>query len=111
MSLLPSAIVFINNDLTPNVEAMLVRQLFISQVVDGYTFDNNIISNDYLPSLKQNNKRLMVVRSFLEPQNRELADIVLFCKMGLAAVEINKFGPHGFTLPITKLYWGILGIY
>ena len=107
----PSAIVFVNNDLTTNVEDMLVRQLYINEVVDGYVFDARVAADsNYLTYVKSGNLRLMVVRSFEEITNRELADVAIFVKAGLAAVEINKWGPHGITFPVVNLSWPKLGI-
>lgn len=110
MSALPSALVLVNQDLTPNVQAMLIKQLFISETLDGYTFDSNVEAvPEYIQLVKAAQARIMVIRPFTELQNRELFDVVLFVKMGLASVETNKFGPPGFTLPVVNLYWGNLG--
>ncbi len=111
MSLLPSALVLCNADLTQNVQDALVTQLFLTQVLDGTTFDTHVANNvNYLISIKQNNQRVLVIRPLSETQHKELFDVVLFIKNGLAAVETNKFGPPGLTLPVIKLFWGALGI-
>lgn len=108
----PSAIVFVNDDLTANVEAMLVRQLYIDEVIDGYVFDDRLEANSaYLSQVKAANLRLMVVRSFEELENRELADVVIFVKAGLAAIECNGFGAPGQTFPVVNLTWPKLGIF
>jgi len=101
-----AGIIFVNNDLTTNVQNALVRQLFITEVVSGSEFDERVaLTPDYPLIIKQNNIRLLVVRSFYEQTNRNLADIVIFCKAGQAAVECNKFGPPGLSLPIDRLTW------
>lgn len=112
MAVNPAAIIFVNNDLTTNVTTKLVRQLFINEVIDGYVFDARVLADpSYTVSVHHLNLRLMVVRSFTELTNRLLADVVIFVKAGLAAIELNNYGPHGFTLPVTELYWGKLGIF
>jgi len=107
----PSAIIFCNNDLSQSVEDMLVRQLYINEVIDGYVFDARVAADsNYLTYVKSGNLRLMVVRSFEELTNRELADVAIYVKHALAAVEINKFGPHGITFPVLNLSWPKLGV-
>lgn len=111
---LPSALIMINNDLTDQVLEFISRQLFLTDILDGYTFSQTLNAPDgydFLPRIKRQNRRLAVIQSHQETENRNLFDLVLFVKNGLASVECNKFGPPGLTLPVTKLYWGILGIY
>jgi hypothetical protein len=103
--------VLVNQDLTPSVQEALVRQLFITQVLDGTTFDAQVAQDPaYLMTLKQQQHRTLVIRPLTETQHRDLFDVVLFVKTGLASVEYNKFGPPGLTLPVVKLYWGVLGL-
>ena len=112
MAIRPAAIIFVNNDLTDNVKTMLVRQLHINEVIDGYVFDDRITADaDYPNYIKINNLRLMVVRSYLETDNRELADVAIFVAHGLAAIEKNNFGPRGQTYPVVNLTWGKLNIF
>ena len=99
-----AGIILVNDDLSPNVQAALVSQLFISEVVDGYEFDQRVIGNPEYPLvIKQNNIRLLVVRSFYDLTNRELADFAIFCKAGQAAIEDCRVGPPGYSLAIYKL--------
>lgn len=108
----PTAIIFVNNDLTPSVSNMLVKQLYIDEVIDGYVFDQRIESDGYyLGTIAQSQKRLMVVRSFTELENRSVADVVIFVKNGMAAVETKKVGPPGLTFKILNLTWSKLKIY
>ena len=112
MVAVPAAIVFVNNDLTDNVQARLIRQLHISEVISGETFDSRVDSDsEYVNKIKQLNQRVMVVRSFATINNRDLADVLIFVKNGLAAVETDKVGPPGITFEVLDLYWGKLGIY
>ena len=112
MVLRPAGVVFVNNDLTTSVQNALVKQLHISEVVDGYAFDARITANpDYVDVVKQLDLRIMVVRSFEELDNRALADVVIFVTHGLASVLQNKFGPPGITSAVNRLTWGKLVIF
>ena len=113
---LPSALIMINNDLTDQVLEFISRQLFLTDIFDGYEFLMALDADgydgyDFLPWIRSKNRRVAVIQSHQEKAHRELFDLVLFVKNGLASVECNKFGPPGLTLPVTKLYWGILGVY
>jgi len=111
--LIPSgAVIFVNNDLTDNVRNYLVRQLRISDVVDGYVFDDRIAADaDYKNKLAQLGLRIMVVRSYEELENRDLADVAIFVSHGLAAILKNNYGPHGQTYEVLDLTWGQLCIF
>lgn len=112
MALIPSAVIFVNNDLTDNVQIHLVKQLHISEVISGTAFDERVLANpDYATQVNQSNQRLMVVRSFEDINNRDLADVLIFVKGGLAAVETDKTGPPGITVEILNITWGKIGIY
>ena len=112
MTIRPAAIIFVNNDLTDSVRAMLITQLYISEVIDGYVFDTRVAADAAYPAtIKAECKRLMVVRSFLELENRALADIVVFVSHGLAAILKNGFGPKGQTHSVVNLTWGKLCIF
>lgn len=108
-----SGIVFVNNDLSGSVQEKLISQLFIDILLTGDEFDAKVADGYYLSNLLLNNQRLMVVRSYLNNNipndipNRNLADLILFVKSGLVSI-VTKSG-HGHTLPITNVYWGILG--
>jgi|SRR3990172_2242913 len=112
MVAVPSAVIFVNNDLVDSVRDMLVRQLHINEAITGAEFDSRLASNpNYIKILKQLNMRLLVERSYLELQNRELADVVMFVKLGEAAILKNRFGPPVETFPVINLTWGKLNIF
>lgn len=109
---IPTGIVFVNNDLTESVRNALVKQLYISEIMDGYVFDQTILSNPNYPTeVANNNGRVMVVRSFKEMNNRELADVVIFVTHGTANIEKNKFGPPGPSYRVAELTWQKLCVY
>ena len=104
MAFITSAIVFVNQDLTANVKAALVRQLFINEVMDGYEFDMRVAADpNYPTTVHLNNLKIMVVRPFYELTNRTLADVAIFVKAGMATIESNKFGPPSKTYPVDRL--------
>jgi hypothetical protein len=112
MQNIPTGIVFVNNDLTESVEKALVKQLYISEVLSGSEFDEIILTNSNYPEAVRNqNGRVMVVRSFKELENRELADVAIFVSHGIASIEINKFGPRGATYRVAELTWQKLCIF
>lgn len=111
-TVIPAAVVFVNNDLTDSVRDAIVKQLHITFFLSGAEFDAQIASNpDYANEQKRQNNRVMVIRSFEELQNREYADVVMFVKQAEITIETNKFGPPSLTMPIDKLTWGKLGIF
>lgn len=113
MVLRPSGtVIFVNNDLTDNVRNFLIKQLHITEAIDGYVFDDRIAYDpDYINKLYQFNYRLMVVRPYTELENRDLADVAIFVSHGLAAVLKNKYGPHGLTFPVVDLTWTKLCVF
>lgn len=100
----PSAIIFVNNDLAGNVQSTLVRQLYINDVMSGDEFDARVIADpNYTKIIHLNNMRILVVRDFSDGYNRNLADVAIFIKAGLATIEGNKFGPPGQIFPVDRL--------
>ena len=91
MAIRPTAIIFVNNDLTDSVRNMLVKQLHIDEAITGDIFDSRLALNpNYINELKSLRKRILVERTFADTTNREYADIVAFVAHGLIAVEENN---------------------
>lgn len=108
----PAAIIFVNNDLTDNVQDMLSKQLHITNTMTGQEFDDLLISDpDFVHKVKQFDLRVLVIRSMEELTNRDKADVVCFFKNGLISVLDNNFGPPNMTLRVVDLYWGNLNIF
>lgn len=107
MVAVPSAIVMVNQDLTAQVRAHIIKQLHISEAVFGAEFDSRIEADpDYVNVVKSQNMRILVERPYTELDNRTEADVVIFIKNGLASVLKNNFGPPGKTFPVLNLHWG-----
>lgn len=102
--LLPSMIFFSNTDIVDQIQGVLTRQLFLDEILPASTFDGYVAADpNYIQSVHSDGYRILVLRNLQDHTNRNLADMVLFIKNGLAAVLINNFGPHGSTFPIDKL--------
>ncbi len=105
--MLPGAVIFVNNDLTPNVLEYLLRQLYIDGYdgyISGAEFDARVAADPNYPTIVHlQNLRILVIRDFWDGYNRNLADVAIFVKAGLATIEANKFGPPGQTFPVTTL--------
>jgi hypothetical protein len=102
---LPPAIIFVNSDISDYTKTMLSDQLIIDEVMTGQEFDNRVLSDpNYPTTIHLGNRRILVVRdSFRDYTNRNLADVVMFIKSGLASIEKNNYGPHGLTIPISNI--------
>lgn len=112
MSLIPGAIIFVNDDLNDQVKEHLIKQLHINAVFDGYVFDQIIEADELYPQkIRQLQRRVMVIRSMQELENREIPDVVIFFKHGLASVLKNNFGPPGITVPALKIHWTQLCVF
>lgn len=108
----PNGIVLVNNDLVPQVRAHLIKQLHINEVLDGYVFDDIIAADPSYPTkVKQLGLRVMVIRPFTEYQNRQLFDLVIFIKNGMASMESKKVGPPARTFEVLNLHWSQFCIY
>lgn len=102
----PTGVFFINSaDLLDGVKTILVQQLYITEQIDGPTFDARLAANpNYIHDIKLQNKRIGVFRAFNDDTNRQYADIALICYNGLVYVEKNNFGPPGFTFAIANVW-------
>lgn len=104
---LPSAVIIINQDVTGNTLNCLKKQLYITEVMDGYTFDGYVEAG----FVNQANSRLLVTKDLRDHSNRDKADVVLFVNNGSVYIEQNKFGPPRQSYRVAELYWGKLRIF
>lgn len=104
MSLSP-AIIFINSDINDAEQRTLQTQLFIDDTMTKTEFDHRItVDPNYATIIHLQNLRIMVIlSSFHDMVNRNLADVVMFLHQGLADIECNKFGPPGQSYTIQRL--------
>jgi DNA-binding XRE family transcriptional regulator len=102
---LPSGIIFINADINQPIQDTLTSQLHITDVMSGSEFDSRVGNNPTYPDMiHANNLRILVIReSFHDLTNRDLADVVMFLKQGLAAIEKDNYGPPGKTISIERI--------
>lgn len=103
--LIPSAIIFINNDMTDAEKINIGNQLKIDETMSFDEFNSRMdVDPNYSAIVHLQNLRILVVLdSFQDLNNRNLADVVLFVKQGLASVEKNNFGKPGLTLDIQRI--------
>ena len=111
----PPAIIFINGntdgyghtygDLDSIGKSTLESQLYIDETMTGEEFDARVVVDPNYPTIVHLWKqRILVIRpDFRDYINRELADVVLFVKQGMATILKNNYGPPGLTLPIQRL--------
>lgn len=102
---LPSAIIFINADLSDITKNNLKIQLDITEIISDVEFDARVVADPNYPIfIHLNNQRVLVIRQSLQDYtNRQLADILLFFKQGMVTVLQNNFGPPTLSLPIDRL--------
>ncbi len=111
-SLVPSAIMFINDDLTGDVRDFIIRQLYFDGYVDGYEFDAMVAADPNWPAnIRQIGGRLLVIRDLSDYTNRSHADVVCFYKNGLLSTEYNKYGPPINDLRVVGLTWTDIGVF
>ncbi len=102
--MLPGFVIFANDDLVDQIKNVLRSQLFLDEIISGDEFDGYVSADpDYVNNLKAQKRRVLVVRSFNNLQNKQLADVVIFIKAGLASIQKNNFGPPGQTYPAANL--------
>jgi len=112
MSVIPAGIVFVNNDLVIGAIDWIVKQMHISEYMDGYTFDQRVAADpEYVNKIKQLNLRIMVIRNFSDYTNRDLADLAIFVKNGLASVLKNNYGIPQQTVEIKNISWSSFNIF
>jgi hypothetical protein len=102
---LPAAIFFVNADINDGIRNTLMSQLFIDEALSDTDFDARVQADPAYPDeIHLNGIRIMVIRqNFHDFTNRNLADVVMFVKQGLASIEKNNFGPPGLTFPIDRI--------
>ncbi len=102
---LPSAIIFVNADITDAIKNILITQLDIVDSMDGYEFDARVIADPNYPQIIHlNHWRILVKRdTFQQTNNFNIANVVMFVKQGQASILKNNFGSPGLTLPIQRI--------
>lgn len=112
MPTIPGGIVFINTDLVDQVRDTIAKQLYITEILDGYVYDQRLAANPDYPEFVRNNEiRIMVIRPFNDYTNRETADVAMFFAHGIVTIERNKFGPPGITYRAAEIHWGKLCVF
>ena len=101
----PPAIIYTNTDIVQQIQHVLTRQLYLTEIITAAEFDARVAADPNYPlNIHLNKLRVLVMRDLSDCTNRHLADIVLFLKAGLAYILHNKVGPTRFTTSIDKMY-------
>lgn len=102
---LPPMIAFVNGDIDGYTLNTLSTQLFIDGYIPKSEFDARVAAlPDYPSIVHANNLRIIVILpDFRDYTNRELADVVIFVKNGLANIEKNKYGPPKYSLTVERI--------
>lgn len=103
--MLPPACIFINSDINAEVINTLTTQLFINENMTFSEFNARVAAVPSYPQIihLQFMRILVILPSFQDYTNRNLADIVIFFNQGQATIEKNNFGPPGLSLPIDRI--------
>ena len=80
-------------------------QLQITETITKADFDARVLADPNYPKVVHLNRLriLVILPDFQDITNRNLADVVMFVKQGLASVEKCKYGEPGFTLDAQRL--------
>ena len=105
MSVTVPAIIFVNNDSPQETIDILSSQLYIIEVMSGQEFDARIEADPNYPNIIHfNNLRILVTRDYFSDfNNRNIADVSILVKWGMASILKNNFGPPALSLAINKL--------
>lgn len=100
----PGGIVFVNEDVSPQVVEVLKRQLYITEQIDYNTLQDRFNEDGYyIYKVRENLDRILVLINYTETP-RDSADVVIYIRLGLAYIEKNNFGPPGLAMQVDRLY-------
>ena len=105
MSLLPAAIVFMNSDISDDQRVFMGKQLHVLETMSKAEFDARVAADPNYPAIIRSMKQriLVILTTFQDFVNRDLADVVLFLKGGLAYIEKQNNGPPKLAIDILRL--------
>jgi hypothetical protein len=95
MSSMPAAIIFVNNDLNDLIISILRDQLYLDDLITLEEFNERVeVDPNYVFLVHSMGLRVLVILdTFQDFTNRQLADICLFIKNGLAYRLEGNNGP------------------
>lgn len=102
----PGAIIFCNDSINDILKDKLKSQLQLNEIITFSEFVSRMTSDPNYGNIVRNSfLRILVLLTNFQDQNyREQADIVLYCKQGLASIELNNIGPYGLSIAYDNLY-------
>lgn len=98
-------IMFVNNDLVPEVQSYLMQQIFIDEAISLAEFEARITGTPTYPLIiRQNGIGLLVVDSYYNLTNPFQFDLCTFLKTGLLSVlKCRGTSTPGITFPVDRL--------
>src|ERR1700677_1060385 len=80
-------------------------QLQINETIWFHEFNARVAADPNYPAVIHLNRLriLVILKDFQDTTNRELFDVVMFVKQGVASIMQCKFGPPGYSLDIQRL--------
>lgn len=81
------------------------KQLDITETMTKQEFDLRVATDPNYPNIVhlQGLRILVILDSFQDEVNRNLADVVMFVKQGIVTVEKNKFGPPRLSFDMQRI--------
>lgn len=97
----PPSIIFINSNISTNVQYQIEKQLYITETIPYSTLELRVASDGYYHQhIIGLDERLLVLANLNDYSNRAYADIVLCYVNGLVYVEKNKVSIPGKCIPL-----------
>lgn len=93
---IPSAIIFINPDMTESQKLRIKEQLYVDEIIQDTEFNARLAMDpNYVQVVHGQNLRIMVlINNFSDVTNREYADLAIFVKHGLLSVKRINLVPQ-----------------
>lgn len=100
----PPFIMFVNNDLSDQVKSVFTRQFYLTEIIDGATFDGYLFTDpNFINTAYADGYRIMVLKNLSDHTDRQLANITLFYKNGLVSILKDGYGPPTLTKKLDEV--------
>jgi len=103
-SIVKPFVAFVNDNISESIQTVLMQQLMLSEILSMEEFTLRIQNNpNYADIVRGLGQRIVVLKKMYDKSYNDVADIILFCRNGLIAVESSKIGPPGITFEIKNI--------
>jgi hypothetical protein len=111
-SIIPSAIIAINSNISNNTLNKIISQLNIDEILDLLSYKDNLLNdNEYHTKYLLSNKRLLVLYPIGTSENLLSLNFNVICKVKNGLISILEKVEPRLTFKITNLSWDKLSIY